>query len=657
MFLLTALPLCAQPEEDLAENLAELSDQSLITGTDLLISQVESHLSQPIDINHASREELEQSGLFSPFQVYGIMKHREKYGLFFSIYELRVVPGFTIDRLKLIESFLIAPPVSIPAPVKRNSFNTLQNISILSPIAEGYSSKNQSVPAYPGSPVKISGRVNYKKGNHWNAGISWEKDPGEAFIHQMRPEHIAGFIQYKGTGFLRNLILGNYRVHRGFGLVHGTGMNYGLMPVHNGFQIAYGRPFASTMEYDYYRGIYAEGGAGRIRSDIYISHIPVDMSLSTNIQYNNMYDRQRKTGLHRTTSEREGSNTGRALNIGSSISCSGKHFNTGLAASFARFSMDKKAADSLALLPDFHELSGNSSLYAIWFRNNIEIYSEYALDHLFRHAFLLGTNISFNPALEITMAWRDYSEDFISKTPAAFGSSGKPENEEGLAFGIQLVPFPRAVLKFNTDIYTPKISEKGYSPPGFNARTRLIASWSQPGRIEAEFRYNEKFRQSELAIPGLDNNLTGAEVSRSARLQCRFFLTDSLILTSRAELSFGAINGRSGKLMYQQISFAPWEYIRITYRFQLFSIPDWNLRIYSYEPGVLYSFSVPSWNGTGSRNLLVINAKIKDDVRLRLKLGVTSYAHTHFTGSGNDLRKGNCKTDLEIQLQYKLTRH
>lgn len=98
----------------------------------------------------------------------------------------------------------------------------------------------------------------------------------------------------------------------------------------------------------------------------------------------------------------------------------------------------------------------------------------------------------------------------------------------------------------------------------------------------------------------------------------------------------------------------PAEKVRITYRFLAFDSEHWDNRIYSYEPGVRYSFLFPAWYGTGTRNLLVLSAKPGRRFTIRSKLGLTAYAHRRETGSGYDLRPGNRVWDGELQIQLDL---
>ena len=104
-------------------------------------------------------------------------------------------------------------------------------------------------------------------------------------------------------------------------------------------------------------------------------------------------------------------------------------------------------------------------------------------------------------------------------------------------------------------------------------------------------------------------------------------------------------------MAWQQLQWIPGKNVRLTYRYLLFSVEKWENRIYSYEPGVKYSFLFPAWYGKGSRNVLVIAARISNRFTIRCKCGLTVYAHRWESGTGNDIRNGNRRFDLEVQLQ------
>nr|MDA3823997.1 hypothetical protein [Bacteroidales bacterium] len=140
-------------------------------------------------------------------------------------------------------------------------------------------------------------------------------------------------------------------------------------------------------------------------------------------------------------------------------------------------------------------------------------------------------------------------------------------------------------------------------------------------------------------------------------LRYRFHLnntfSEQLKISSRIEFSKlrMASENSNGIIMYHQFTRKFSERLSLTYRILLFNSPNWNNRIYTYEPGVKYSFSFPAMHGKGSRNILVATLKTGKWGKVRGKIGSTHYAHTISTGSGNEVRAGNKVLDAELQLQ------
>ena len=65
---------------------------------------------QPLNLNSSSAEELERTGLFTPYQLNNLLEYREKYGEIYSIYELAAIPGFHPSKVKEIQPFIRTGP-------------------------------------------------------------------------------------------------------------------------------------------------------------------------------------------------------------------------------------------------------------------------------------------------------------------------------------------------------------------------------------------------------------------------------------------------------------------------------------------------------------------------------------------------------------------
>jgi uncharacterized protein YbbC (DUF1343 family) len=88
-------------------------------------------------------------------------------------------------------------------------------------------------------------------------------------------------------------------------------------------------------------------------------------------------------------------------------------------------------------------------------------------------------------------------------------------------------------------------------------------------------------------------------------------------------------------------------------RYILFDIEDYDSRIYSYEPDVLYAFTIPAYLNKGMR--LILNFKIKPINNLEVwgRLAHTAYSNIENIGSGNQKILGNQLSEWKVQIRYR----
>lgn len=68
-------------------------------------------LRHPLDINRASRSELESVRLFSQFQIASLLDYRERHGCIMSMTELSSVDGFGSQKVQSLKPFIVLEPV------------------------------------------------------------------------------------------------------------------------------------------------------------------------------------------------------------------------------------------------------------------------------------------------------------------------------------------------------------------------------------------------------------------------------------------------------------------------------------------------------------------------------------------------------------------
>ena len=86
--------------ETLAENSSEEIDFTTV------FENLNFFREHPLDLNFATQEELQQLFILSDFQIAALLKHREKFGKFLSMYEVQAVPGFDLPTIYMILPFV-----------------------------------------------------------------------------------------------------------------------------------------------------------------------------------------------------------------------------------------------------------------------------------------------------------------------------------------------------------------------------------------------------------------------------------------------------------------------------------------------------------------------------------------------------------------------
>ena len=181
-----------------------------------------------------------------------------------SIYELQSIAGF---ELSVIQDLL--PFVTVRE-------NELDNRSLLERIIgepnnylllrysrivenqRGYLSETSN--GYTGTQDKLYGRFRVSHRNDFSAGFTFEKDAGEEmdFSQGSGFDFYSAHFMVENQGIIRKLILGDYQLQVGQGLVFGAGFNpgKGAETVNTVKRNTLGmRPYTSVLETGFLRGV------------------------------------------------------------------------------------------------------------------------------------------------------------------------------------------------------------------------------------------------------------------------------------------------------------------------------------------------------------------------------------------------------------------
>ena len=132
----------------------------------------------------------------------------------------------------------------------------------------------------------------------------------------------------------------------------------------------------------------------------------------------------------------------------------------------------------------------------------------------------------------------------------------------------------------------------------------------KPNRqLLAYFRYRKRDRGRNDSNTNEAINQVVDESNQNYRLHFDYQISKSIKIASRIEYttySLGESKNESGFLIFQELRYKKLSSpLSFSTRFALFDTQSFDSRIYAYESDVLYAFSIPAYNGRGSRFYIV----------------------------------------------------
>jgi hypothetical protein len=270
-------------------------------------------------------------------------------------------------------------------------------------------------------------------------------------------------------------------------------------------------------------------------------------------------------------------------------------------------------------------------------------------------AWLTGIMSAPDPRVSVTLIVRNYQPEYQNIFSNAFGQNSLNTNEIGIYAAVNAAIHPKLNVSGYFDYFQFPWLKYRVDRPCSGQEFGTMLAWKFSGNMMINLRFCQKNNQSnETAEPNRNIHPIVNSHTRSYRLGIEWLPCNGLILKTRAE---GRESGEVtlshtlGVLIYQdaQINVLKWPE-SLTIRFALFDIPDYNTRIYTYEPEVLYGYSVPAYQGRGMRSCILLKFGLSGRTDLWIRGGITCYSDRNKVGTGLDMTEGNTRGDLTGQI-------
>ncbi|MDD4150293.1 MAG: helix-hairpin-helix domain-containing protein, partial [Bacteroidales bacterium] len=310
--------------DEIIEQIAASTDAELDYTT--LFSNLEYLYYEPLDLNTATETDFARIVFLTEYQIYSLVKYRQKFGKYTTIYELQYVDGIDPLTLKYLLPFVDIGDGDQKKKVSVGNMFSYGRNSIMGryqrlfqekagylPIADSILSINPDKSRYLGSPDKLYVRYDYRYKDKLYYGITAEKDDGEQFFKGAQKygfDFYSGHFQINDLGVFKKIIVGDYIAQFGQGLTMWSGMSFGKTSgATNVIKKARGvNKYSSVNESAFMRGQAATLGFGDFEFTEFVSYKSLDGSVST-LSDSTFADQEHyissflESGYHRTPSE------------------------------------------------------------------------------------------------------------------------------------------------------------------------------------------------------------------------------------------------------------------------------------------------------------------------------------------------------------------
>ncbi|MCY1720419.1 helix-hairpin-helix domain-containing protein [Prolixibacteraceae bacterium Z1-6] len=652
--------------DQMIEAIIESHLDKLDEGTDvaLIIEDLERLAEHPININATSATELSHLYILNDVQIQKLLDYVINYGPAYTIYELNTIDGFTPDILQKMQPFIrfgkIEPETkSLKEELKYGRHQWLLRGLGNAQKAQGYKPKEDGTIPYEGNRARYYMRYNFQAGDRFSAGLTAEKDPGEAFF---RGSNKHGFDFYSGHFSMKlnktfeHITLGDYLVRSGQGLVLWQGYTSGKSEDVLGIsKIGHGvRSYTSVDENLYFRGAATTLNLGRSKLSLFYSQNKVDGNLAVNDSIGNFFTSLQTSGYHRTESEIADEKTVNTANIGGIFTWQLNHLKIGTTFLYQRF--DKPFIRSEQLYNRFR-FSGQENYTGgidyLFSKGKYQLFGEAALSKSKGKAVLQGAIAHLNDQLSFSLLLRHFNKDYHALWANTFAEGSQVNNESGLYLGTKFLPVKHISISAYSDIY--RSNWINYSTAGPSKSWDIF--------MQADFRFSERyffyirFKNEEKEQKFKENRLYVNLPERTQKSRFHFQYKPVATITLKTRLEHVYYKGQkheNGYLVFQDVQYSPQNMpLNLTARIAWFSTESYDSRIYAYENDILYTFSIPAFYGNGFRTYLNLKYKITDKIECWAKLANTHWTDRETISSGlNELNSDN-KTELKFQLRLK----
>lgn len=618
-------------------------------------------LSSAVNLNRSDLTTLVSLNVISQEQARSIVDYRTAHGPFLSYYELQAVnlPLEVIERLRPF--ITVSDPGSAIDRTLLKRIRHESNNYLIMRVSRAWKA-DADTESYPGPPEHMLLRFRSSRQGDFSFGFNTEKDAGEPIRWDPRHKYV-GFDrwtfhgQIQNKGIIRNLILGDYQAQYGQGLVMGGAFgagkgaetittirraNVGLLPYTSAYESGNLRGVATTLRVS--RHLDASLMYSSTRRDATAVEYGDKGKIVTALQ---------RSGLHRTEVEMAGRQ--QLKDTQWAVVIQHKRRTLELGALFLSASYDAPMEPRATPYNQFAfrgKVLSNAGIYYQLTAGKVAAFGEAAMTLSGRWGIVAGMLCAVTTKMDIALLVRRYEPGFHVRFSNAISENSVPTNEHGTYLGWKYHFSRRVSATGYLDLFTfPWLRFRAYAPSsGYEWLFRLtyqpvrnILLYAQ-GRRESKMR-NAPSRITYDQVAGIKDNYTcHVEVGLRDRLRLRTKLQASRFAEGDI-ITHGMALSQDVRLELRRLE--------IVGRFALFDTDNYDNRLYSYENDVLLAYSMPAYNGTGIRKMIMARIDVSRHLTLWARYAETATAAPEELSPGTTTPRHTIDREVRFQLRIQ----
>ncbi|MFA5587281.1 MAG: helix-hairpin-helix domain-containing protein [Mariniphaga sp.] len=645
--------------ESIIEQLGEEADAALI------IEDIEEFAANPLNINTATREQLSRLHLLDDIQIQKLLEYLKTFGPAITIYELNTIDGFSPELLMKMEPFIRFGEAEKKAQTMGEMLKYGRHELMLRTLgtvqkARGYKEKDDGTTHYEGNRLRYYTRYRYQSGENISAGITAEKDPGEAFFagsNKYGFDFYSAHLSFKVSPVFEKITVGDFVVRSGQGLVlwQGYSFNKSVNTLNISKTNQGVRPYTSTDENQFFRGISTSLKLGEIRLSLFYSQKNRDGNLAFSDSLANYFTSLQTSGYHRTASEIEDKNSVNDLNAGAVVSWQYQNFKIGTTLLYRQFNMPFIRSNQLYNQFRFQGKENHAtSIDYLFSKGKYQLFGEAAVSKSNGKAILQGATAHLHDQIQISSLFRHFDKNYHAMWANPFAEGSSAANETGLYFGTRILPVKFVSLSAYSDMYLSEWINFTTTGPSRGWDVFAQADFRPSRKVNFYLRYKNEEKEQKFRIE--EKYEDHPEQFRKSRLHFQYNFSEVITLKTRAEhVFYKGLEKENGWMIFQDIQYSPRSFpLNLSARIAWFNTESYSSRIYAYENDLLYTFSVPAFFGKGLRNYLNLKYKISEKTEIWFKMANTWQNGAESISSGYNEITGPHKTEVKFQLRLKM---